>query len=203
MKNGKVKSLEVSYYSNGGNSADLSHGVSKINLLIDYYAEGVFPCIIFYSDFRAFVYSSALTSCSLMWLKTVLDVFIFYSFLESTGLPWHVSHSWYWCFNNLSKLKRSRMFALRYRGLWQENLPHNTRWLTVSQLWESQFLEIKYAHVNSLTVAGCLNQQVVLEVAKANIGVQKGGPGFWICLQEFLYCGTETFPFLLHEYPTQ
>lgn len=30
MKNGKVKSLEVSYYSNGGNSADLSHGVSKI-----------------------------------------------------------------------------------------------------------------------------------------------------------------------------
>uniref|UniRef100_A0A8C9G869 Xanthine dehydrogenase/oxidase n=1 Tax=Pavo cristatus TaxID=9049 RepID=A0A8C9G869_PAVCR len=33
MKNGKVKSLEVSYYSNGGNSADLSHGVSKINFL--------------------------------------------------------------------------------------------------------------------------------------------------------------------------
>lgn len=30
MKNGKVKSLEVSYYSNGGNSVDLSHGVSKI-----------------------------------------------------------------------------------------------------------------------------------------------------------------------------
>uniref|UniRef100_A0A8B9TVG0 Xanthine dehydrogenase n=1 Tax=Anas platyrhynchos TaxID=8839 RepID=A0A8B9TVG0_ANAPL len=27
MKNGKVKSLEVSYYSNGGNSADLSYGV--------------------------------------------------------------------------------------------------------------------------------------------------------------------------------
>lgn len=54
MKNGKVKSLEVSYYSNGGNSADLSHGVSKINLLIDYYAEGVFPCIIFYSDFQSF-----------------------------------------------------------------------------------------------------------------------------------------------------
>uniref|UniRef100_A0A8C3L2Z9 Xanthine dehydrogenase/oxidase n=1 Tax=Chrysolophus pictus TaxID=9089 RepID=A0A8C3L2Z9_CHRPC len=33
MKNGKVKSLEVSYYSNGGNSADLSHGVMDRALL--------------------------------------------------------------------------------------------------------------------------------------------------------------------------
>uniref|UniRef100_A0A8C3L9W2 Xanthine dehydrogenase/oxidase n=1 Tax=Chrysolophus pictus TaxID=9089 RepID=A0A8C3L9W2_CHRPC len=32
MKNGKVKSLEVSYYSNGGNSADLSHGVTLLHL---------------------------------------------------------------------------------------------------------------------------------------------------------------------------
>lgn len=30
MKNGRVKSLQVSYYSNGGNSVDLSYGVSKI-----------------------------------------------------------------------------------------------------------------------------------------------------------------------------
>ncbi|KAM9382681.1 xanthine dehydrogenase/oxidase isoform 3-T3 [Phaethornis superciliosus] len=33
MKNGKVKSLEVSYYSNGGNSVDLSHGVMDRALL--------------------------------------------------------------------------------------------------------------------------------------------------------------------------
>uniref|UniRef100_A0A8B9ZKX6 Xanthine dehydrogenase n=1 Tax=Anas platyrhynchos TaxID=8839 RepID=A0A8B9ZKX6_ANAPL len=32
MKNGKVKSLEVSYYSNGGNSADLSYGVTLFHL---------------------------------------------------------------------------------------------------------------------------------------------------------------------------
>uniref|UniRef100_A0A8C0VBS3 Xanthine dehydrogenase n=1 Tax=Cyanistes caeruleus TaxID=156563 RepID=A0A8C0VBS3_CYACU len=33
MKNGRVKSLEVSYYSNGGNSVDLSHGVMDRALL--------------------------------------------------------------------------------------------------------------------------------------------------------------------------
>uniref|UniRef100_A0A8C2TWB3 Xanthine dehydrogenase/oxidase n=1 Tax=Coturnix japonica TaxID=93934 RepID=A0A8C2TWB3_COTJA len=33
MKNGKVKSLEVSYYCNGGNSTDLSHGVMDRALL--------------------------------------------------------------------------------------------------------------------------------------------------------------------------
>ncbi|GAB0187485.1 xanthine dehydrogenase/oxidase [Grus japonensis] len=33
MKNGKVKSLEVSYYSNGGNSVDLSYGVMDRALL--------------------------------------------------------------------------------------------------------------------------------------------------------------------------
>uniref|UniRef100_A0A8B9QN24 Xanthine dehydrogenase/oxidase n=1 Tax=Apteryx owenii TaxID=8824 RepID=A0A8B9QN24_APTOW len=33
MKNGKVKSLEVSYYCNGGNSVDLSHGVMDRALL--------------------------------------------------------------------------------------------------------------------------------------------------------------------------
>uniref|UniRef100_A0A8C2TTK3 Xanthine dehydrogenase n=1 Tax=Coturnix japonica TaxID=93934 RepID=A0A8C2TTK3_COTJA len=32
MKNGKVKSLEVSYYCNGGNSTDLSHGVTLLHL---------------------------------------------------------------------------------------------------------------------------------------------------------------------------
>uniref|UniRef100_A0A8C0V931 Xanthine dehydrogenase/oxidase n=1 Tax=Cyanistes caeruleus TaxID=156563 RepID=A0A8C0V931_CYACU len=32
MKNGRVKSLEVSYYSNGGNSVDLSHGVTLLHL---------------------------------------------------------------------------------------------------------------------------------------------------------------------------
>uniref|UniRef100_A0A8C0IJE9 Xanthine dehydrogenase/oxidase n=1 Tax=Bubo bubo TaxID=30461 RepID=A0A8C0IJE9_BUBBB len=32
MKNGKVKSLEVSYYGNGGNSVDLSYGVTLLHL---------------------------------------------------------------------------------------------------------------------------------------------------------------------------
>lgn len=41
MKNGKVKSLEVSYYSNGGNSADLSYGVSKRSFLIVNYVEDI------------------------------------------------------------------------------------------------------------------------------------------------------------------
>lgn len=65
MKNGKVKSLEVSYYSNGGNSADLSYGVSKRNVLIVNCVEDTFPCVTVFSDLRELTYSSAYTSCTL------------------------------------------------------------------------------------------------------------------------------------------
>jgi len=49
MKNGKIKSLEVSYYSNGGNSVDLSYGVSKVFWWL--MRQKTFTCETFCSDF--------------------------------------------------------------------------------------------------------------------------------------------------------
>lgn len=119
MKNGKVKSLEVSYYSNGGNSADLSHGVSKIFWWL--IKQKVFFCATFCPDFRDLLpYSTACTCSSLTWLKTdfegVLELLQMLS--EPTDLPWHVPHNSYGCCNNSDWAKGSRMFAFYYRGLW-------------------------------------------------------------------------------------
>lgn len=90
MKNGKVKSLEVSYYSNGGNSADLSHGVSKIFWWL--IKQKVFFCATFCPDFRDLLPTALLAHAALWhdWKQILKGFWSFYkcslSQLTCTGL---------------------------------------------------------------------------------------------------------------------
>lgn len=78
MKNGKVKSLEVSYYSNGGNSVDLSHGVSKIFWWI--IKQKVCFCATFCSAFRELLPTALLAHAALWhdWKQILKGFWRFY-----------------------------------------------------------------------------------------------------------------------------
>lgn len=78
MKNGKVKSLEVSYYSNGGNSVDLSHGVSKIFWWL--IKRMVFFCATFCSAFRELLPTALLAHATLWhdWKQILKGFWSFY-----------------------------------------------------------------------------------------------------------------------------
>lgn len=79
MKNGKVKSLEVSYYSNGGNSVDLSYGVSKIFWWLT--RQKMFPCAAFCSDFRVLLSTALLAQHALWhdWNQSLMGFWSFYN----------------------------------------------------------------------------------------------------------------------------